>query len=168
MTERSPRLVRANLVVASDGSTTLGGSSVGLTTQRDRQRFHSLRSKADLIIVGGATARIEPYERTPVTLLVITRGEISGRARANPLARAANFSISHAIQTSNGNILLECGRTLLIEAVANHLVDELHVTYVQGSPNENVIDLSKILENFKEISRDEYSTETFVIYSKSV
>lgn len=166
MSQAMSKRVIANLVVAEDGSTTSGGSSIGLTTQRDRQRFHALRSSADLIIVGGSTARREPYEKTPVTLLVVTRGELDGRAKRNPLARAFKGGIVEAIQSSSGRILLECGRTLLAEAVDSGLVDELHFTYVAGKPDENKIDLTVLLNNFEEQSREEFTQETFVRYLK--
>ena len=160
------RHVLANLVVAQDGSTSAGGSSIGLTTQRDRARFHQLRSTADLIIVGGATARLEPYEKTPVTLLVITRSELSGRAASNPLARAFNGTISEAVTNATGRILLECGRTLLLQAIQDNLVDELHLTQVAGTPGENIIDLEILLANFEEDSREIYPQETFLRFKR--
>ena len=161
------KTVLANLVIASDGSTSAGGSSIGLTTQRDRSRFHHLRSTADLIIVGGRTARLEPYEKTPVTLLVVTHGELSGRAATNPLARAFNGNITEAINSVSGRILLECGRTLLQEAIENDLVDELHLTLVAGSPGENIVDFDALVSGFKEHHREEFLQETFVQYRKN-
>ena len=69
--------VLANLVLGSDGSTTLDGSSKALSSASDRKRFHELRTLASAILIGGNTARTEPYASTPVPLVVVTRsGEI--------------------------------------------------------------------------------------------
>ena len=80
--------VLANSVLGSDGSTTLDCSSKALSSASDRKRFHELRALASVILIGGNTARTEPYASTPVPLVVITRsGEIPESVRSNPKAR---------------------------------------------------------------------------------
>ena len=61
-------ITTANLIVGKDGSTTKSGSSIGLSTDEDRTRFKALRDKNHLILIGGNTARREPYKRTPIPL----------------------------------------------------------------------------------------------------
>jgi len=65
-------IATANLIVGKDGSTTVAGSSTPLSTDEDRRRFHQLRTDADLILIGGNTARREPYKRTPIPLYILT------------------------------------------------------------------------------------------------
>jgi hypothetical protein len=74
--------VAANLVIGADGSTTRGGSSRGLSFEADRQRFHQLRGEFDVILVGGNTARSEPYSKTPIPLIVLTHGALPQRLGA--------------------------------------------------------------------------------------
>ena len=54
--------VFASLVVGSDGSTTKGGNSRGITSGVDRTAFLSRRRSADFLLIGGETARAEPYQ----------------------------------------------------------------------------------------------------------
>ena len=65
--------VVATLVVGSDGSTSKESRSAGISSPEDRKAFLQRRREVDVIIVGGNTARHEPYNRTPVPLVVISR-----------------------------------------------------------------------------------------------
>ncbi|NDD79304.1 MAG: pyrimidine reductase, partial [Actinobacteria bacterium] len=78
--------VSANLIVGSDGSTSINGSSMGLSNDEDRRRFQQLRQKSDLIVIGGNTARREPYKRTPVPLYILTHSKIKLQPK-NQLAK---------------------------------------------------------------------------------
>src|SRR6202007_2846263 len=49
--------LRANMVVSVDGAAALAGRSGGLSGPADRLLFSVLRSLADVILVGAATAR---------------------------------------------------------------------------------------------------------------
>ena len=65
--------VTATIVVGTDGCTSLDGSSTQVTSDADRQNFLKRRRMVDCIIIGGNTARNEPYVKTPVPLVVISR-----------------------------------------------------------------------------------------------
>lgn len=69
--------VVATLVVGSDGSTSKESRSAGISSPEDRQAFLKRRREVDVIIVGGNTARHEPYNRTPVPLVVISRSLVN-------------------------------------------------------------------------------------------
>ncbi|MEN9325122.1 MAG: hypothetical protein RL414_876, partial [Actinomycetota bacterium] len=84
------RTVLATIVVGVDGSTTVGGSSAGLSTYGDRQRFQRLRKRADLIVIGGNTARTEPYAQTPCRLLVLSHQPLPEKIADNPHAEFAS------------------------------------------------------------------------------
>ena len=79
-------VVSANLIVGIDGSTTANGSSIGLSNDEDRQRFHQLRGESDLILIGGNTARREPYKRTPIPLYILTHSKVKLQPK-NQLAK---------------------------------------------------------------------------------
>jgi riboflavin biosynthesis pyrimidine reductase len=54
--------VRANMVASADGAAAVEGRSGGLGSAADRKLFYVLRSLADVILVGGGTARAEKYK----------------------------------------------------------------------------------------------------------
>ena len=124
----------ANLVVGLDGATTINGSSAPLSTGSDRQRFHAIRGSADLIVIGGNTSETEPYQKTPVPLIVITHhDQIPGSAFNNPTALISHQSIAATLKEfapRYKTILVEGGATLLMEALEESLVDTLYLTQV--------------------------------------
>lgn len=76
--------LRANFVASADGAASLRGRSRGLSGPADRLVFALLRSLADVIVVGAATARAERY-------LPVRPGEVraelrAGRAATPPIA----------------------------------------------------------------------------------
>ncbi|MCX6445319.1 MAG: hypothetical protein NTZ66_00360 [Actinobacteria bacterium] len=65
--------VTATIVVGADGSSSINGSSTQVTSAADRENFLKRRRLVDCIVIGGNTARNEPYVKTPVPLVVISR-----------------------------------------------------------------------------------------------
>ena len=53
--------LRANMVASADGAAHLDGVTRGLSSEADRHLFALLRTLADVIVVGAATARAERY-----------------------------------------------------------------------------------------------------------
>ena len=51
--------VRLNFVASADGAATVAGLSGGLASPGDRALFQTLRSLADVILVGAGTVRAE-------------------------------------------------------------------------------------------------------------
>lgn len=158
------RYVVANLLVGADGSTTLGGRSVGLSSPADRKRFHQLRASADYIVIGGNTARTEPYLSTPVPLVVLTHGELPDEISTNPLARAVNAPLTDVLDALEGNILIEAGPSLLQQAMSSNLIDELNLTITDATPSENMIDISKLTSGYDEIDCQELNGEKFITF----
>ncbi len=62
-TDHSGPWVMANMVMSSDGSYSLSGRSGALSSPGDKAIFHTLRTLADVILVGAGTARTERYRR---------------------------------------------------------------------------------------------------------
>ena len=159
--------VLANLVLGSDGSTTLDGSSKALSSATDRKRFHELRAQASAILIGGNTARSEPYSTTPVPLAVITRsGDIPESVRGNPKAQIWELDPISAIKKAGeefgGNILVEGGINLVQELLIANQIDELYLTLSKKSGGENVYDLSALTRDFTVESSEKIDGETFL------
>ena len=76
--------LRANMVVSVDGAASLVGRSGGLSGPADRLLFSVLRSLADVILVGAATARAERYR--PAAERAIWPVLRAGRAPTPPIA----------------------------------------------------------------------------------
>ena len=70
----------ATLVVGSDGSTAKDWTSRGVTSPLDRALFLERRRHVDAILIGGNTARSEPYRKTPVPVVVISSSMINSLA----------------------------------------------------------------------------------------
>ncbi len=159
--------VAANLIVGADGSTTIAGSSRALSFVADRKRFHQLRSKFNVILIGGATARNEPYFKTPSPLIVLTHQSLPPTVAANPLAQAWREPIAHAIPRASalyGDVLIEGGPRLLREALAERLVGELFITFSLTRGGENSIEISDFIRGFKEVSREPVEGGLFLSY----
>ena len=159
--------VLANLVLGSDGSTSLDGSSKSLSSTEDRRRFHELRAQASVILIGGNTARNEPYAQTPVPLVVITRsGQIPESVRANPNTHIWELdpisAVDKASKEFGESVLVEAGMSLIQELLVANKIDELYLTLSKISGGENVYDLSALTRDFTVESSEKIDGETFL------
>ena len=157
----------ANFVMGGDGSTSFAGTSKALSTPADRARFHQIRSLASAILIGGQTARTEPYAQTPVPLVVITKsGDIPSEVIANPKAHIWQLdpiaALSKAKSEFGENILIEGGISLLKEYLLANLIDELYLTISKKSGGESVYDLNSLTRNFIIESSEKNDSDTFL------
>lgn len=121
--------VYANLVIGQDGSTTSGGTSAKLSSQEDRRRFHELRNQVSVILIGGNTARNEPYQSTPTPLVVVSRKNEITTIAENRKAEISNKSplqaLAYAQEKYGENVLIEGGPNFLLE-----LINEVEVLLI--------------------------------------
>lgn len=168
-------ITSANLIVGADGSTTLANSSMGLSTDEDRRRFHELRSKNDLILIGGNTARREPYKRTPIPLYILTHTKVRLQPK-NQLAKQFALSPVEMInelkssfnseQSGPINLLVEAGPALLKQMIDEGLIDNLYLTINQEKTGDNQIVLTQLTKGFELIKRENISPCDFLFYKK--
>lgn len=122
--------VYANLVIGLDGSTTADGRSAKLSSVEDRKRFHQLRERADVIFIGGETARRESYGKTPTPLVIVSKfeeiKEVSENKRALIINKDPKSALKFTIENYGPNVLIEGGPNLLLDLI--NFVDELHIT----------------------------------------
>jgi riboflavin biosynthesis pyrimidine reductase len=168
-------ITSANLIVGSDGSTTLAGSSIGLSTEEDRRRFHELRSKNDLILIGGNTARREPYKRTPIPLYILThtkvrlqpKNQLVKQFALTPAAMIEEIKSSfNPEQSATINLLVEAGPALLKQMVEAGLIDNLYLTVNLEKTGENLISITDLTKGFELISRENITPCDFLYYKK--
>ena len=157
--------VFASLVVGSDGSTSKDGSSRGIASGVDRTAFLERRRTMDFLLIGGETARTEPYHRTPVPVVISSRSMISALSD-NRLAHWWNLSpvdaLAQGVKQFGANVLVESGPTFLAELIANGLIDGIYLSITSISGGEGQIDIEKLLGNFQEIIRTEVDGTTFI------
>ena len=169
-------IATANLIVGSDGSTTANNSSIGLSTDEDRLRFKQLRSKSDLILIGGNTARREPYKRTPVPLYILTHAKVRLQPK-NQLAKQFSMGITDLFSeisnnflpteiTSPINLLVEAGPILLQEMIDLSLINHLYLTKNLEKSGENKISIEELTATFKLISSERVGSCEFMHYQK--
>jgi riboflavin biosynthesis pyrimidine reductase len=169
-------IATANLIVGSDGSTTANNSSIGLSTDEDRLRFKQLRSKSDLILIGGNTARREPYKRTPVPLYILTHAKVRLQPK-NQLAKQFSMGITDLFSeisnnflpteiTSPINLLVEAGPTLLQEMIDLSLINHLYLTKNLEKNGENKISIEKLTAPFKLVTSERVGACEFMHYQK--
>lgn len=147
--------VTVTLVTGSDGSTAKGGNSAGVSSAADRTSFLARRRSADCILIGGNTARIEPYQRTPVPVIVISRSLINPLAN-NRLAHCWNLApiraLDRAIKTFGPNVHVEAGVSIIEELISAGRVDALELSITQVKDGEDKIDIAKLLSYFSQQS----------------
>ena len=154
----------ATLVVGIDGSTSQESRSAGVSSAADRQVFLQRRREVDCIIIGGNTARHEPYNRTPVPLVVISRSLVNP-VQGNHLALLWNCSPSEAVKKAQkqfgDKILIEGGISMINELIANGVIDQLELSVTPASGGDERIDWKTLLANFADCTSREVDGTTF-------
>jgi len=143
--------VTVTLVVGRDGSTSKDGTSAGVSSSADRTSFLANRRNADCILIGGSTARLEPYHRTPVPVVVISRSLINPLAD-NRLAHCWNLSpvkaLDRAGETFGPKIHIEAGASIVNELICADRIDLLELSITDVTGGENILEIEKLLTHF--------------------
>lgn len=164
----NPVSIVATLVVGSDGSTSKESRSAGVSSPQDRQVFLQRRREVDCIIVGGNTARHEPYNRTPVPLVVISRSLVNP-VQGNHRALFWNCSPAQAVEKARKlfgeSILIEGGVSMINELIDNKLIDRLELSVTPATGGEEKIDYKALLARFASFHNHE--VEGTVFYTAS-
>ena len=141
----------ASLVVGRDGSTSKDESSNGVSSDADRKAFLTRRRKVDCILVGGNTARHEPYKQTPVPLVIISRSHINPVA-GNDLSHLWNMSPAQALAKAKEKfgerILIEAGISIIVELIDQGLIDQLDLSVTPITGGDEPIDWQELLNRF--------------------
>ena len=157
--------VFASLVVGADGSTSKNGSSSGISSGVDRRTFLVRRRNADFILIGGQTARTEPYHRTPVPVVVASRSMINALAD-NRLAHWWNLSPVKALEKGakkfGPNVLVEAGPRIINELIKARVLDGIYLSITSVTDGEDLINVEDLLSNFTSVQRDEIQGTCFI------
>ncbi len=151
----SPKLipgVNGCLLVGPNLATSIAGRSHPLRAgaPSDREFFRSLRSQADLILVGGKTFIAEPYRQSSVPLAIYATSNLLA-IKSNPVARVVSGEIDDVVSklrnTFGGEpkILCEGGPTLISALIQMNLLDQLFLSRstLDGDSDFFNVDLTK-------------------------
>jgi riboflavin biosynthesis pyrimidine reductase len=154
----------ATLVVGRDGSTTKDATSRNISSSVDRAFFLNLRRQVDVIIIGGNTARNEPYSRTPVPLIICSRSSINPVVE-NEKSELWNCSPGEAIDKARKlfgeNVLIEGGARMVVELVKDQKIDNLKLSITEVIGGENVLDWQLLLAKFKYVEMQQIEDTQF-------
>lgn len=134
----SPKLipgVNGCLLVGANLATSIAGRSHPLRAgaPSDREFFRSLRSQADLILVGGKTFSAEPYRQSSVPLAIYATSDLLA-IKSNPVARVVSGEIDDVVSKLRNSfggepkILCEGGPTLISALIQMNLLDQLFLS----------------------------------------
>jgi riboflavin biosynthesis pyrimidine reductase len=112
--------VIASLLIDPMGRVREGSSSRPLSSPEDRQRFLSLRTLADCILVGRRTWESESYSKTKTPVVVYSR-------RINPITQW-NLEILRLQREYGPQVVIEAGPDLLGQLLKEDVIDRLYLT----------------------------------------
>ena len=157
--------VYATLVIGSDGSTSKNGSSREISSGTDRNEFLARRRDVDFILIGGETARCEPYHRTPVPVVVASRSMVNALTD-NRHAYWWNCSpleaLHRGVKKFGNNVLVEAGASFIYELIEARALDGIYLSITTSSAGEKRIDYQELIERFSDITIREFEDTKFI------
>lgn len=160
--------VIASLVVGSDGSTSKDGKSAGVSSAADRRAFLARRRSADVLLIGGNTARTEPYQKTPVPVVIVSKSMLNPLSN-NRMAHWWNCDPIEALERAQRlfgqTVVIESGISIIEELIAAKKVDQLELSVTPITGGEDLIDIKKLLSKFTQVTERVEEDTTF--YSAS-
>ena len=151
----------ATIVVGADVSSTINGSSTEVTSAADRATFLQRRRLVDCIIIGGNTARNEPYSKTPVPLVVVSRQAHPNLPAAHVWDLDPKDALTKALQEFGENILIEGGASFISYLLEQNLVDVLELSVTHATGGADIFDYERFLSLAHSVIKNIVSDTTF-------
>ena len=151
--------VIASLVVGRNLATSVGGTSHGLRTGVDRERFLALRNSDQIgaIVVGARTAAVEPYQSAPHPLFIYHRN-------LGVLAKEFIDAIRNEVSAP---ILCEGGVRLLHQLLRADYIDYFHLARVAIDGESDFFDISLLQQRMILSGSEEIEGTTFEKYERA-
>lgn len=149
--EQGPEVkTMANILLARNLATSLGGSSRELSPKSDRIRFHQIRTLAKAILIGGQSYRNEPYSKLSLPLYISSRtlneGAVGNKFIFN---QDPARLINRALLEQGYPVLIEGGVNFISSLIAESLIDLLYITRVKQDGDGHFFDESNLLKNYE-------------------
>jgi riboflavin biosynthesis pyrimidine reductase len=143
--------VIATLVVGANGATSLAGSSVGISTPADRNRFLALHRRAGVHVVGSNSAASELYTSSKIPLVILTQSTPSeGKQNSEIINTSEGLQkVMHEIKNRfPAPVVVEAGPNLLTSLVEQGCIEEIELSLSPALGDGNYVDHTKLLSHF--------------------
>ncbi len=149
--EQGPEVkVMANILLARNLATSLGGSSRALSPESDRIRFHQIRTLAKAILIGGQSYRNEPYSKLSLPLYISSRTLSEGASDSQFIFnQEPAWLIKRALLEQGCPVLIEGGVNFISSLITQSLIDLLYITRVNQDGDGHFFDESQLLKNYE-------------------
>jgi dihydrofolate reductase len=152
----------ANILLARNLATSLGGSSRELSPKSDRIRFRQIRTLAKAILIGGQSYRNEPYSKLSLPLYISSRTLNEGAAGNKFIFNQdPAWLINRALLEQGYPVLIEGGVNFISSLIAESLIDLLYITRVNQDGDGHFFDESQLLENYQRQSIEDIDGASF-------
>ena len=140
----------ANILLARNLATSLGGSSRALSPKSDRIRFHQIRTLAKAILIGGQSYRNEPYSKLSLPLYISSRTLNEGSSGSQFIFnQEPAWLIKRALLEQGSPVLIEGGVNFISSLITQSLIDLLYITRVNQDGDGHFFDESQLLQNYE-------------------
>ena len=152
----------ANILLARNLATSLGGSSRELSPKSDRIRFHQIRTLAKAILIGGQSYRNEPYSKLSLPLYISSRTLNEGAAGNKFIFNQdPAWLINRALLEQGYPVLIEGGVNFISSLIAESQIDLLYITRVNQDGDGHFFDESNLLKNYERQSIEDIDGASF-------
>ena len=142
--------VMANILLARNLATSLGGSSRALSPESDRIRFHQIRTLAKAILIGGQSYRNEPYSKLSLPLYISSRTLSEGASDSQFIFnQEPAWLIKRALLEQGCPVLIEGGVNFISSLITQSLIDLLYITRFNQDGDGHFFDESQLLKNYE-------------------
>ena len=142
--------VMANILLARNLATSLGGSSRALSPESDRIRFHQIRTLAKAILIGGQSYRNEPYSKLSLPLYISSRTLSEGASDSQFIFnQEPAWLIKRALLEQGCPVLIEGGVNFISSLITQSLINLLYITRVNQDGDGHFFDESQLLKNYE-------------------
>jgi hypothetical protein len=160
--------VIATLNVGANGATSLAGSSAGISTAADRERFLMLHRRAGVHITGSNSASSELYSSTKIPLVILTRSAQNETVQGREIINTSDDlqGVMREIKERfPAPIVVEAGPSLLTALVGQGCIEEIELSISPLIGDGNFIDYAELLIQFNFI-HDEIIDGTRLLHGR--
>jgi riboflavin biosynthesis pyrimidine reductase len=146
--------VVANMVVGSNGATSLHQDSAPLSPPADRERFHAIRGLATSLVVGGNTYRCEHYSKAPLPVFVATRDPQLLSQNSTPPGQSLFIPakpqkvVAQALESMGAVVLVEGGISFIKPLLVESIIDRLFLTRSPIAGDGDFFDFQMLNQNY--------------------
>ena len=160
--------VIATLNVGANGATSLAGSSTGISTAADRERFLKLHRRAGVHIAGANSASSELYTSTKIPLVILTRSTLSQSKQGREIINTSDGlqGVMREIKERfPAPIVVEAGPNLLTALVNQGCIEEIELSISPLIGDGNFINYVELLTYFN-LTTDETIDGTRLLHGR--